>query len=1839
MKMFKILFLTVSFAQFGFASLTFERCIVNLNDSITDTINSPTDQLGGPYFRISIDPHESKPDHNIPVYTNVLLASSQTATINAATNFPASIAILNETVNSNNSSTTAQNPNSIQVTIRTIPDGPIFIVDGVPYMGSQLFIWESGSTHSISAPDTFPSYIDTRLVLTGWSDGKEPNHTIAPTTDTIITAYYKTQYYLTMSSSEGGNAFPYSGWRDSSESVQISAGPFLGNIFNGWSGSGPGSYTGTNNPANIIMNGPISETASFSSCSYSIDPTSGNVGPTGDRISFGVYAQPGCTWGVLSAPGWVRLVGSGGGNGNGGLTFDIDPLPCGDSATRTGLIYIEGGRRAPVGTYQIIQDGWPNITIQTSPPGDSIILDGIKFMSPVSPCWVPGSVHSVGTDSIQEKSEGVRHVWTSWSNGSSLNHNFIVPTTDSVITANYETQYYLNMFTTGTTYCVVSPGSGWYPKDACFQIYAPSLCSNHGFDQYFFGGWAGTGDGSYSGPSNEATICMSGPITERADFLDCKIMHVAADTMFDSNGGVGNLFAALQKDCNWFAIADVPWIKLPYTYPPGLGNVNFEVDPNPGNDDRVGQLMLYSSGGSSPADTTVRIHQKGKQTSIMFSPPEGPPGTLVTISGTNFDPVPLNNIVYFGAVRAEVTAASNTSLTVIVPTGATYSPITLTINGLTVYSKEPFLVTFPNDGVIDNTSFASTVDFGPGRSVTIADIDGDGKSDLIMANSSGGVVSVFRNISTSGIINSGSFAPKVDFAVGSWPFGVITADIDGDGKLDIAAANQGGNSISVLRNTSTTGNISFASRIDIGTGRNPWLIAVGDINGDGKTDIVNTNYDTSTVSILKNQSTIGNISFARRQNIFVGNNPTGVALRDFNADGKPDLAVVVSSLNIVSVFKNASLPDTIQLEPKQDFSTGTNPQNIAVGDLQDDDKPDLVVPNVGGTTLSILKNTSMSSVISFERQDISVGVNPKNVQIADINGDAKPDLVFAGSDNTVSVLKNTGSGGNLSFAPRVSYATNNNPWLAAIGDLDGDGKPDIAVANGGSSNISILRNKIASVILVTIQTNLNGPPFTVDGTPYTTTQTFSWVSGSSHTISADTMYQPPSSPNYIWNNWSDGGSRTHEISPTTDTVFTATYKPYYYLTMNFGDLGGTYCGGTPQSGWYPKDTCLEINSGGCFTSYPHYFKEWIGVGEGSYSGNQNPAIICMQNNISEVAVSGWCSYSATSSPTTYSPSGGRGSIKLTTQSSTCGWQIGYLSDWIHIWQIFPSGAGSWIILIDVDPNSETISRRGMVGIQISSRSWLWVSIFQSAECLPPWAVTNTGNNHTIIIDTSSHPNISGTNISNGDFIGVFYDSSGTLACGGYQVWTGTDNISISAFGDDPTTPAKDGFAEGEEFKWKIFKCVGHTTYDAKAGYVPPGGIISHTNLYTANGISQLASLVGGFVTHTNNIRSGWSIISSYIEPLRTELDSVFKDARSCVIIAKNGAGKSYIPSIPVNTIGSWVKTEGYQIKMSCLDSLKITGLKVIPESTPINIPIGWSIISYLRDSEMSIVAALGSIVSDIIIVKDQNGNTYIPLLSINTIGSLKPGQGYQIKMSTARSLTYPANTTLIAQTEIVENKESVSKNPEHYVIKNTTDNNATLAIPARVVAGVMKEGDEIGVFDEQGILIGSGIYTGDNFSIAVWGDDKTTSEQDGITDGQKFTLRIWDKKAGTEKQVVKIAWQSGTGVYETNAISILEKLEISDPQANIPTHFEVKQNYPNPFNPTTKIYFTIPEETNVRITIYNMLGEVVVELLNRPLNAGYHEVVFNSQPYPTGVYYYKINAGNFTDIKKMVLIK
>ena len=453
-----------------------------------------------------------------------------------------------------------------------------------------------------------------------------------------------------------------------------------------------------------------------------------------------------------------------------------------------------------------------------------------------------------------------------------------------------------------------------------------------------------------------------------------------------------------------------------------------------------------------------------------FAPASGPIGTLVTISGTNFDTTPTNNIVFFGATQATVSTATIDEITVTVPLGATYMPITIVVNGLLAWSSAPFVVTFGAVG-IDTNSFDAKVDLTTGDSpFSIGDLDGDGKSDLVVTNKNSHTVSVFRNTNTStGTI---SYAPKVDYTTGtlSFPRSVSIGDLDGDGKADLVVVNIG--TLSVFRNISTNpGIISYNPKLDFairGTRLSSSLVSIGDLDGDGKADLAVVNSDM--VSIFRNTSTSGgNISYATKVDYPTGSGPNSVAIGDLDGDGKSDLVVVNVFDNTVSVYRNTSTSTgTISFAAKVDYTTGSLPVAVSIGDLDGDGMPDLAVAN-DFHSISLFRNTSTGvGTISYDSKvDYPTGFNPSSLALGDLDGDGKVDLAITNfHSNTVSVFRNNNTSiGIISFASKVDFPTGigSFPRSVSIGDLDDDGKVDLAVANGSNTNfmassVSLLRN-------------------------------------------------------------------------------------------------------------------------------------------------------------------------------------------------------------------------------------------------------------------------------------------------------------------------------------------------------------------------------------------------------------------------------------------------------------------------------------------------------------------------------------------------------------------------------------------------------------------------------------------------------------------------------------------------------------------------------------------------------------------------------------------------------------
>ncbi len=473
----------------------------------------------------------------------------------------------------------------------------------------------------------------------------------------------------------------------------------------------------------------------------------------------------------------------------------------------------------------------------------------------------------------------------------------------------------------------------------------------------------------------------------------------------------------------------------------------------------------------------IRAYPQAVPAISSFSPNSGLIGTSLAISGTNFSATAASNVVYFGAVRATVLSASTNSLSVVGPTGATYAPVTVTVGGLTAYSAAPFMPTFPGTGAGSSTaSFGAPFNLptlnGPAQTV-IADIDGDGKPDIIVVDDYNNYISIFRNISTNGALTASSFAPRVDLPAtgGSYsPYSITVADVDGDGKLDLIATEYGDNLVSVYRNNCTPGNIAsnLFTRTDYPTGSGPQGVIARDLDGDGRPDIVVCNSGDGTVSILQNTSSNGIVSFAPKVDFAAGANCQRVAACDLNGDDKPDLAAIDGD-GTLSLFQNQiagpGVINTNSFAPAVNLAIPTGGTAVAIVDVDGDGRPDLATTAYLPQIFSVFQNIGTGGNLTTNsfgpRIDFPMNGRGHTIAVGDMDGDGKPDLVVDTELNSlINIFRNTSASYTLSLASQIELSTGWNAWGVSVGDLDGDGRPDIVFANTYDNNIEIYQNQV-----------------------------------------------------------------------------------------------------------------------------------------------------------------------------------------------------------------------------------------------------------------------------------------------------------------------------------------------------------------------------------------------------------------------------------------------------------------------------------------------------------------------------------------------------------------------------------------------------------------------------------------------------------------------------------------------------------------------------------------------------------------------------------------------------------
>jgi hypothetical protein len=395
------------------------------------------------------------------------------------------------------------------------------------------------------------------------------------------------------------------------------------------------------------------------------------------------------------------------------------------------------------------------------------------------------------------------------------------------------------------------------------------------------------------------------------------------------------------------------------------------------------------------------------------------------------------------------------------------------------------------------------------------------------------------------------------------------------------------------------------------------------------------------------------------------------------------------------------------------------------------------------------------------------------------------------------------------------------------------------------------------------------------------------------------------------------------------------------------------------------------------------------------------------------------------------------------------------------------------------------------------------------------------------------------------------------------------------------------------------------------------------------------------------LEAGWNLISSYLRPGDVEIEKIFAPlSHNESLIVKNSRGDIYWPEEGINNIHVWNITEGYHVYSDRRDTLYIHGKKIDPSGITLELKQGWNTPAFLFSHPVATETSLGPIREHIELVKTHDGRLYWPVYGFDTIEYLEPGKAYEIYLNedtefvhTAGPLPDDSSSASVDIAEVTTEESGMFYVPE----MTRTGENAVLLVRADFA----HDGDEIGVWDAQDNLVGAGTVKNNRAAVFVWGDnDRTGETKDGAVDGELLSLTWYSRNTLNESEVKIRSAHDVTAMYglasslryHSHGITIVQTYVEFSPE-EIGRNYALSQNYPNPFNPSTLITYNIPDNEFVRLTVYSITGQVVATLVEEEQRAGRYTVAFDASHISSGVYIYRIQAGYFTETRKMLLIR
>ncbi|MEP2770499.1 MAG: FG-GAP-like repeat-containing protein [Fulvivirga sp.] len=462
-----------------------------------------------------------------------------------------------------------------------------------------------------------------------------------------------------------------------------------------------------------------------------------------------------------------------------------------------------------------------------------------------------------------------------------------------------------------------------------------------------------------------------------------------------------------------------------------------------------------------------------------IDPGNGYPEQTINIAGSGFGSTIGNIKVWFGGVEGNVVSVTDNLIQVTAPSNAPHGNVTVlnTSSGLLDTSNEQFFISHAGT-TFNNSQLSAPQEYFLGTAemfdLCSCDLDNDGLVDMATTVTVNGTeIRLLKNTSTIGTLSFTELT-STDFPVLDTGFplrNIGCSDLNGDGNIDLYVSRNGQEKIFIYENTNTVaGTMSFtAAPIEVnlvpftaGDPFQPRRIAAKDLTGDGKPELVITNDKEGSFNVLINESTTG-IAFNGTQEVFnitEMTNTSGIAIQDMDNDGRADLVLTRRFASDVYVLKNIGAGSDINFEDPFILSTNGSPSvNAITADFNNDGLQDILAVHVTNNVAFVYENTSTGGALAFaDPVTITTGQESWNASAGDLNGDGLLDVVVTSrAETSYAVAINDGA---FSFTSSIQSIARNSRNVN-LQDYDGDGKVDISLTtfnSTGDDALMVIRN-------------------------------------------------------------------------------------------------------------------------------------------------------------------------------------------------------------------------------------------------------------------------------------------------------------------------------------------------------------------------------------------------------------------------------------------------------------------------------------------------------------------------------------------------------------------------------------------------------------------------------------------------------------------------------------------------------------------------------------------------------------------------------------------------------------